>query len=265
MSAQPTVVARSAWRGADAGHERALVWGVAGTAVAAAVSLGAWGASPAARYLSHEQLEHRVTPMVASALVSGWVLMLVAMMLPTTLPLLRLFRRVADRHPHPARLVAALAIGYLGVWLAFGVAAHLGDYQLHRAVDAWPWLDGHAWLISVAVIAGAAAYQLSNLKLRCLDKCRLPHAVIQRHWQGRSPLGDAVRIGFDHGLTCVGCCWALMLVMVAAGTGNPGWMLVLGGTMAAERNLPAGQRLVVPVAAALAALALLTAVQGAMR
>ena len=66
------------------------------------------------------------------------------------------------------------------------------------------------------------------------------------HWRGRSPAREAWGLGLAHGLFCVGCCWALMLVMFVVGMGNVGWMLVLGLVMAAEKNLPWGERLSAP-------------------
>ena len=74
-----------------------------------------------------------------------------------------------------------------------------------------------------------------------------------QRWRGRSPDHDAWRIGIDHGLFCIGCCWALMLLMFVVGTGNLGWMLVLAAVMAAEKNLPWGRRLRTPLGVGLIA------------
>ena len=72
-------------------------------------------------------------------------------------------------------------------------------------------------------------------------------------WHGRSPRAEAWRLGVDHGLFCVGCCWALMLVMFVVGVGSIGWMLALAAVMAAEKNLPWGKRLRVPLGVGLVA------------
>ena len=97
------------------------------------------------------------------------------------------------------------------------------------------------------MLAGAGLFQFSRLKYRCLDKCRTPLGFIAEHWRGRAPRRKALRLGLDHGAFCVGCCWALMLLMFVVGTGSLGWMLVLGAVMALEKNMPWGGRLSRPL------------------
>jgi predicted metal-binding membrane protein len=186
--------------------------------------------------------------------------MTVAMMLPTSLPLLELFRRLTRRRPDRMALVALLVAGYLGVWIAFGVVAHVGDWLLHQVVERVFWLKANAWSIGAGVLMMAGIFQFSRLKYRCLDKCRAPLSFILQHWQGRRERMQAFRLGIDHGLFCVGCCWALMLLMFAVGAGNVGWMLALGGLMAIEKNTPWGRKLSDPLGAALLGWGLLIAV-----
>ena len=123
------------------------------------------------------------------------------------------------------------------VWTGFGAAAFVGDLGLHRTVDALPWLHAHPWLVSGAILAVAGGFQFTDLKDRCLDKCRHPGVYLMRHY-GRG-VDTAFRIGRGHGLFCLGCCWALMLMMFAAGVANLPWMAVLTGVMFYEK---AGQR-----------------------
>ena len=85
------------------------------------------------------------------------------------------------------------------------------------------------------------------LKYHCLDKCRSPFSFIAGHWSGGDEAVQAVRLGADHGLFCVGCCCSLMLLMFGVGAGNIGWMLVLGSVMALEKNMPWGRRLSKPL------------------
>ena len=230
----------------------ALVLALAG---AAWLSLAVWGVSPARRYLSHEQLAHRLDWITAGALVGGWLLMIVAMMLPTITPLVRLFARVVQSKPARRRLFAFLVLGYLAVWLGFGLLAEVGDLNLHRLVDADPWLESHHWLVAVSVFASAGCYQFSALKYRCLDRCRLPMGFIERRWSGGNEARQALRIGIDHGFSCMGCCWTLMLVMFSLGMGSIGWMLALAAVMAAEKNLTWGRRLSTPVGVTLVSVA----------
>ena len=111
-----------------------------------------WERSPYGRYLTHGELGHidvsaGVAPVVlqAGVYVAGWVLMTAAMMLPTTLPLVEIFRRLTVKRDDRTQLVVLLIIGYLAVWLAFGVAAHLFDFGLHEAFEESEWLQANAW------------------------------------------------------------------------------------------------------------------------
>lgn len=179
--------------------------------------------------------------------------MLGAMMLPTTLPVLRIFRHIVAHRPHAGALYALLIGGYLCAWMGFGLAAHLLDWMLHAIARETTWLQANGWMLGAATIAAAGAFQFSPLKYRCLDKCHTPYGFVVQRWQGRGPARESWRIGWDHGLFCVGCCWALMLLMFVVGSGNLGWMLALGLVMAAEKNFPGGRRLSAPLGWALLA------------
>ena len=137
--------------------------------------------------------------------------------------------------------------GYLGVWSLFGLIAHLADLGLHALVPQSPWLTFNGWALGAAVLALAGLFQFSALKRRCLDACRTPMAFVAQHWRGRDQRRQALLLGAHHGLFCVGCCWALMLLMFVVGTGSVGWMLALGAVMAAEKNFRWGRRLSAPL------------------
>jgi predicted metal-binding membrane protein len=115
------------------------------------------------------------------------------------------------------------------------------------------WLTVHGWVVGSVVVAGAGVFQFSALKYRCLERCRTPFGFVNAHWQGRRPYTESLRLGAAHGLFCVGCCWALMLVTFVVGMGNVGWMLALAAAMAAEKNLPIGARLRTPLGVGLIA------------
>jgi predicted metal-binding membrane protein len=93
----------------------------------------------------------------------------------------------------------------------------------------------------------AGGFQFTKLKYRCLDKCRAPLGFVTQHWRGSDTRLQALQLGVHHGLFCVGCCWALMFLMFAVGTGSIGWMLVLGAVMALEKNMPWGRKLSAPL------------------
>lgn len=227
---------------------------LSGLIVLAWAALWMWERSPYGRYLNHAELgalaaSPGALPVLAQAAlyVAGWTLMTTAMMLPSSLPLLEIFRRLTRQRPDQLRLLMLLIGAYLAVWLAFGIAAHLFDLALHEAFERSAWLKSNGWVFGAGPLLAAGAFQFTELKYRCLDKCRAPLSFVMEHWHGGSPGLQALAIGAHHGAFCVGCCWALMLLMFAVGTGNVGWMLALGAIMAIEKNMPWGRRLSAPL------------------
>jgi predicted metal-binding membrane protein len=215
------------------------------------LSLWIWGQSPYDRYISHDHGVGGVGFLdsfgVMSLFVAGWALMVVAMMLPTTLPLVSLFRGIVRRHEKANLLVALLLTGYAVSWVLFGFLAHLGDTAVHFAVDRSSWFTANAWIIASVTLVGAGIYQFTEMKYRCLDKCRSPYSFIMSHWHGRNRRNESLALGFHHGLYCIGCCWTLMLLMFVVGMGNLAWMLLLGAVMAIEKNVTWGRKLVRPL------------------
>ena len=183
--------------------------------------------------------------------VAGWIVMIIAMMLPTSLPLVTTFRALVRKRPDRSRLVALLLVGYLGIWTLFGVTVYASDWGLHEAAERIAWLEANAWLIGAGTLALAGLYQFTPLKYKCLDKCRSPLSFIIEHWRGRDEAVQALRLGVSHGLFCLGCCWSLMLLMFAVGVGSLGWMLALGALMAVEKNVSWGRRVSKPLGVAL--------------
>ncbi len=234
-----------------------------------------WEASPYGRYLNHGDWNQAgLAASICAALpygnvlvpallyAGGWLLMIVAMMLPTTLPLLELFRRMVRNRDDGGRLLGLVIAGYLVCWLAFGIAAHLLDWLVLSLAAQVSWFTFNAWIFGAITLIGAGAFQFSALKYRCLEKCRTPFSFINQHWHGQNPNREAFLLGLHHGAFCVGCCWALMLLMFVVGTGSVGWMLLLGLVMAAEKNLSWGPRLRAPLGIALVLFGLLIAAAG---
>ena len=175
----------------------------------------------------------------------AWQAMVAAMMVPSSLPLVRLFANAAAAQERPRAAMAAFLGGYAVVWTAFGWLAFVGDTMVHATVDRTPWLQHHAWLIAGGTLAVAGAFQFSRLKDRCLEVCRHPGAFLLRHYE-RGPSGGFA-VGRRHGVFCLGCCWALMLLMFAAGVANLWWMAALTALMVYEKTGSGGRR-AVPVA-----------------
>lgn len=230
--------------------------GLLGFVIALAWAVCLWAElSGTAAQLHHHALYESGRPYWLAALIvlGAWQFMTAAMMLPSSLGFIRLYATTAARAPDfPVALTLFLG-GYFAVWTTFALAAFTGDMRLHRIVDAWPWLAAHASLIPAATLGLAAVYQFTPLKDACLKVCRHPGVYLMRHYR-RGAL-NGLRLGLGHALYCVGCCWALMLVMFAAGVAHLAWMGALAAIMFVEKATPAGNRLVAPVGAALGALA----------
>ncbi len=182
-----------------------------------------------------------------------WVTMMAAMMLPSALPMVLLYARIARERSGAAPTWLFVA-GYLAAWTGYGLlvyAASRGLRSLDAGVSAWdragPWLAGGA-------VAAAGLYELTPLKDACLRHCRTPLHFVLHGWRtGR--LG-AVRMGAEHGVWCVGCCFGLMLALFALGVMSLFWMAAIGAVIFAEKVLPFGGALTRPLALAFVALGL---------
>ena len=219
-----------------------------------AVAAGCWAATVVLVVAGGDELGHHDQvleqsawpwPARLAAFLAVWMVMIGAMMLPTVVPLARLFTAVSGRAPHPHRARAGLYGGYLAVWAAFAPLALAGDAGVHAAVHRWGWLEARAGLVLGGALLLAGAYQLSSLKNACLTACRDPASFLRQHYGRGVPA--ALRLGVRHGLSCVGCCWALMLVMFATGVGSLIWMAALTSVMVVEKTSRWGARLVTPV------------------
>jgi predicted metal-binding membrane protein len=228
---------------------------------------GAWllalvaQASGGGALLHHDSLLEGGLPWLAALalFLLAWQAMIAAMMLPSSLPLVRLFTTAARGQRHPSAVVAAFLAGYAVVWSVFGAAALAGDVGVHRLVAAWSWLAERPWLIEGSTLALAGAFQFSSLKDECLRQCRHPGAFLLRFYE--RGLGGALRLGLRHGLFCLGCCWALMLVTFAVGVANLWWMAALTALMVWEKTARGGERGVPRAGVALLASAALVLAQ----
>jgi predicted metal-binding membrane protein len=214
---------------------------VGAIALAWLVALAAQAAG-AASLLHHDALISDGPPVwVALPLfLVAWQVMIATMMLPSSLPLVRMFAAASARQPRPGAAMAGFLGGYALVWSAFGALAFLFDVGVHAAVDSSSWLHDHEWLLGGSVLALAGAFQFTKLKDACLDKCRHPGQFMIRFYE-RGTAGG-FRMGARHGAFCLGCCWALMLVMFAVGVASLAWMAVLTALMVWEKTRPSGAR-----------------------
>lgn len=190
-------------------------------------------------------------PVRLGVFAAAWLVMIGAMMVPTTVPMLELFWAASAERPR--RTLSRLTVlgTYVLVWTAFSVVALAGDAVVHRLVDTWQWLADRPGLVLGTTLLLAGAFQFSSLKTACLRACRSPLSLLWQHY--RRGLGGAWALGMRHAMYCLGCCWALMLVMFATGVGSLMWMLLLTAVMFAEKTTTWGSRLVTPAGVALIA------------
>lgn len=168
-----------------------------------------------------------------------WAAMMVAMMLPSALPTLLIYYKMVRNDPavrSPSRRMFAFAAGYILAWSGFSVGATLLQWGLAEAallspmmVSASPWLGG-------AILIVAGVYQWTPIKYACLRHCRSPMAFLMEHWQRGMP--GALRLGLRHGLYCVGCCWALMLLLFVGGVMSLLWIGAITAFVLMEKLAP---------------------------
>jgi predicted metal-binding membrane protein len=164
-----------------------------------------------------------------AAFVPVWTLMMAAMMLPSVAPTASLYARTMPTNR--AMRISGLVVGYLAVWAVAGLPA----FGL-----AWltGWLTGThpsaAHILAVAAFAAAGLYQLTPLKDRCLAHCRSPLGLLLHYGSYRGRTRD-LRVGAHHGGYCLGCCWALMVILIAVGVMNVAAMVGLAALILTEK------------------------------
>jgi predicted metal-binding membrane protein len=163
-----------------------------------------------------------------------WAVMMVAMMLPSAAPMILLvvgtYRRRGDRS---RALTMAFGSGYLIAWVVFSAAAAVTQLMLHRAGLLSANMASNSAIIGAAVLLLAGIYQWLPLKTACLTHCRSPLAFLAEHW--REGAAGALGMGVRHGLYCVGCCWALMLLLFTAGVMNLLWVAAIAMFVLVEK------------------------------
>jgi predicted metal-binding membrane protein len=190
--------------------------------------------------------------------LGAWEIMVIAMMLPSSLGFLTLFRVATSDSRFPIVRRTAVCVGYALVWLGVGWITMVISILPDRVESLGAWLGSHPNLLGGSVFLLAGIFQFTTLKQRCLTICSHPMGFFARHY--RRGLGNALALGVRYGLVCVGCCWALMAIMVVAGGSSLYLMIVLTAIMFAERLLGWNKRFVAYVGLACLALGVLLAV-----
>ena len=172
----------------------------------------------------------------ALAFVAAWAVMMAAMMLPSALPMIGLYaamQRTETSALPQAAPVALFTLIYLGLWAVTGVPMYVASVALSAIAS-----DARAYGVA-AVLVVAGVFQLSPLKQVCLRRCRSPIGFLLGHW--RAGWRGSLALGWSHATYCLGCCWALMVVLVAAGAMGLLWVLLVAAVVAAEKVLPGGE------------------------
>lgn len=190
--------------------------------------------------------------MSAPLFLGIWVAMMVAMMFPSAAPMILMFARIqkgkaARGDAHVPTWIFTTA--YLAVWAAFGVLAYVGALGAERLADHSMRLMDAAPRIGGSVLVAAGLYQLTPLKSACLSKCRTPMQFVLASW--RDGYGGAWRMGIEHGVYCLGCCWMLFVILFPLGVMNVGAMAVLTLLIFAEKTSPLSRAAVLAAAIAL--------------
>jgi predicted metal-binding membrane protein len=165
-----------------------------------------------------------------------WVVMMAAMMFPSVVPVVSVYRRLILAGKGDTGATGFLVAGYVATWAAAGVVAY-GVFELGKAVasDTFAW-DNAGRPFAVGVLVAAAVYELTPLKYACLSRCRGPLSFFMGSWRGGR--SGAFVMGLKHGAWCVGCCWALMTALFALGVMSLTWMALVAALIAVEKLLP---------------------------
>lgn len=210
---------------------------------------GWWWSARVADDMSGHAMGHMSDPMSLGAFVVAWLAMMAAMMLPAVLPVVKLYARAAARGA--VAPVPFFVAGYLALWTVAALPAYIAWRELEM-----PLAEGRPWAGRVAGITllAAALWQLTPLKSVCLRHCRSPVGFFMRHGGGAGRPSGALRMGLAHGGFCLGCCWVLFAVLVAAAGMSLLWLVLFTVLIVLEKSSPSGERVAVGAAAALAVL-----------
>jgi predicted metal-binding membrane protein len=172
-----------------------------------------------------------------------WVVMMIGMMTPSAAPIILVYARVG-RHAAESRPFASAAWfagGYLLVWTAFSLAATSAQWGLERAALLTPMMAGASNIFGGILLILAGFYQWTPLKDVCLSQCQAPLGFILSHGGFQGAATSSLMLGFRHGVYCLGCCWALMVLLFALGVMNLFWIAALASLVLLEKIIPSGR------------------------
>ena len=183
-----------------------------------------------------------------------WAVMMVAMMTPSVTPMVLLHARVAYQAVEKAKPFAVtgwFVTGYFLTWVGFAAVATAAQWALERAALLTPAMATSSHALGGAVLIAAGLYEWTPVKDACLAQCQSPLLFLQRHGGFRSDIRGSLSLGARHGFYCIGCCWALMLLLFVGGVMNVSWIAAIAVLVLLQKVLPQGRVLARAVGAAL--------------
>ena len=178
-----------------------------------------------------------------AAFTAQWGVMMAAMMLPSAAPMILLYRgagragAATGQRMIPAE---AFALTYVIAWLLTGIPVYAASVAVGQLAERAAWAAAAIPYAIAGSLVAAGAYQLSSAKRACLRECESPAGFLMRRW--KSGYAATLRLAVAHAAYCIGCCWALMLVLVSAGAMSLPWVLAIAMVVLAEKMLPGGGR-----------------------
>jgi len=172
-----------------------------------------------------------------------WVVMMIGMMTPSAAPVILIYARVGRQavESRPFSSTGWFAGGYLLAWAAFSVMATLAQSALERAALLTPMMASASNIVGGVLLMLAGLYQWTPLKEVCLSQCQAPLGFILSHGGFQGTATSSLKLGLRHGLYCLGCCWALMVLLFALGVMNLFWIAALAILVLLEKVLPSGR------------------------
>jgi predicted metal-binding membrane protein len=171
-----------------------------------------------------------------------WAIMMVGMMIPSVAPTVMIYAAVekkAIKQGMPIASTSVFVAGYIAIWTLFSLVATTAQWGLDQAALLSPMMVSNSAYLGAGLLIAAGIYQWLPLKESCLRQCRSPVEFISTHMR-QGTLG-ALRMGIDHGLYCLGCCWVLMCLLFVGGVMNLLWIAIITLFVLLEKILPAGQ------------------------
>lgn len=184
------------------------------------------------------------SPVDAALAFTMWVVMMVGMMIPSAAPMVLVYVRIGQSATRNGKAFASagwFALGYFVAWTAFSLIATAAQWGALQLALLTPMMESASRPFSAIILIAAGLYQLTPLKQTCLANCQSPFAFIQGHGGFRPEAGAAFALGWRHGLYCIGCCWALMAVLFAAGLMNIIWIAAITGFVLVEKVFAHGR------------------------